>query len=427
MVKPKPPVGDLWAGGEASEAFRQGSLWSEEGAGKPVRIAFRNISPVPLLLCWVSQHGDLKHFYRLEPSSSILETDLVNIQDHFETTVGGHAFCWLYLPEDKLDEVRKAKSLDDTSAIMGGYRAFQECEGGDGDMPVHLVTISRRRKVEEICCQPILGNLRKRKLARLKEEDEEDDEFLTKEDWLVRAKVAEVDPTPLDTTTKVYERKILGGWPVCLEPNWHDGDKKLEKQLAEDLKDAAKLLPDHAREYLRTNCPIWVNASIQFGPKVCPVRGRGCCYHPDKKWLVENGMNEDKHMCVEINDGPHYGKDINLWGPGGVMVHELSHAYHHGMLPRGYDNKEIKECFEAAMKEGLYECVKVHGTQGPEAKAYASSNCMEYFAELSAAFLGGTDETIEYNKWYPFNRKQIQEHDPRAYELLKRVWRIECA
>ena len=95
------------------------------------------------------------------------------------------------------------------------------------------------------------------------------------------------------------------------------------------------------------------------------------------------------------------------------------------MLPDGYENKEIKKCYEEAMKEGLYDCVKVHGTQGPEAKAYACNNCMEYFAELSAAFLGGTDGIEEYNKWFPFNRKQLKEHDPRAYKLLKKVWKID--
>ena len=74
----------------------------------------------------------------------------------------------------------------------------------------------------------------------------------------------------------------------------------------------------------------------------------------------------------------------------GVMVHELSHAYHHRMLPDGYDNKEVKDCYEAAMKEGLYDLVRVHGVQGPTSKAYAASNCMEYFVDLISwvLFLG---------------------------------------
>ena len=50
---------------------------------------------------------------------------------------------------------------------------------------------------------------------------------------------------------------------------------------------------------------------------------------------------------------------------------------------------------------------------------------MEYFAELSAAFLGGLDGEEEYNKWFPFNRKQIKGHDPKAYDMLKRMWGVE--
>lgn len=168
-----------------------------------------------------------------------------------------------------------------------------------------------------------------------------------------------------------------------------------------------------------------MNSSIKYGPRVCPVRGVGCCFHPDKEWLVENGLCPDKAKCIEINDGTGYKKDIHYWGPGGVMIHELSHAYHNRMLNEGYSNKEIQECYNLAMKEGLYECVKVHGPQGPTAKAYACTNCMEYFAELSTAFLGGTDDDAEFNKWYPFNRKQIKEHDPRAYNLLARLWKID--
>jgi len=190
------------------------------------------------------------------------------------------------------------------------------------------------------------------------------------------------------------------------------------------MAEVARHLPSHAVEYLRRNCPVWVNSSIKYGPKQCPVTGKGCCYHPNKTWLVENGLRKDKHMCVEVNSGECYRRDLELWGKGGVLVHEFSHAYHHRMLPNGYDNADIKNCFDQAMKEGIYDCVGVHGKLGPTAKAYACSNAMEYFAELSTAFLGGKTPE-EYNKWYPFNREQLKEHDPRAYNLLCRLWRVK--
>jgi hypothetical protein len=48
---------------------------------------------------------------------------------------------------------------------------------------------------------------------------------------------------------------------------------------------------------------------------------------------------------------------------------------------------------------------------------------MEYFAELSVAFLGGLGKE-EHNKWFPFNRRQIKEHDPEAFEMLQRIWKV---
>ena len=78
------------------------------------------------------------------------------------------------------------------------------------------------------------------------------------------------------------------------------------------------------------------------------------------------------------------------------------------------------------MKDRLYDRVQVHTLDGDkeERRAYACTDPMEYFAELSVAFLGGTgeDEDLEFNKWFPFNRNQLKEHDPRAYRLLKKVW-----
>ena len=163
------------------------------------------------------------------------------------------------------------------------------------------------------------------------------------------------------------------------------------------------------------------------------------CFHPGKPWLEQNGMHAEKCECVELYCAADYRRTRTNWGVGGLLLHEFSHAYHHKACPDGYDNGEIQECYEQAMKEGLYESVRVHGTQGPTAKAYACTNAMEYFAELSTAFLGGTlskqnerggsgksaEEPEEFNKWYPFHREQIREHDPRAYALLKKLWKVD--
>lgn len=79
------------------------------------------------------------------------------------------------------------------------------------------------------------------------------------------------------------------------------------------------------------------------------------------------------------------------------------------------------------MKTGLYDRVKVHGPQGAQspdgkAKAYACTNCMEFFAELSVAYHYNDDGDMEYNKWFPFNRQQLMEYDRKSYDVLAKLW-----
>ena len=250
---------------------------------------------------------------------------------------------------------------------------------------------------------------------------------------LVSVCLTRLDPTPIDTSKKHYDKVILGGWPCNIEPGCFpsdmdipaNGKNLLRTRFESDLEAASKSLPFEAREKLKSSTPIWINKSQSFGPKVAPIKGRAGCFHPGSKWLKRNGMRPDKCGGVEWYDAKHYLSDCDLWGAGGLMLHELSHAWHCLHIEDGYDNEDIINVYKAAMDEGLYDCVRVHGKQGPTCKAYACQDQMEYFAELSVAFLGTEiDEDREHNKWYPFNRRQLREHDPRAYAMLCRMWGV---
>lgn len=477
--------------GSESSAKSDGDSDSDDGHNL-MAVVFRNESPATLLLCWVSETGEPHHFYRLGPSShkkSKTKTELQDVfelfdTDHLENTAAGHAFCLGYVQsEEEIVRVQKSRHLfrrkttqngtngasksnngkrrrnentdnvDDckgtnaASIVIAGYRPFGKrpssafCTTSSSSASalsrkVQLVTIShdspeerhlRRRPVAEkkTTCFPWCLGGRKRLI--------QDEIPLDPRGWRVSARWVRTSSKPYDTTNKLYEECTLGGWPCRLEPNWSNGDEILAQKLERDIRAASLLLPTHARAYLQNHCKIWVNRSLSWGPSACPVRGHGCCYHPSKEWLIHNGLSGEKHMCVEINDAPHYRKDCDLWGIGGVMLHELSHAYHHGMLPNGYANKDIQRCYDLAMKEGLYDSIEYHSGCSSDggamrrstAKAYACTNAMEYWAELSAAFLGGLDDKKEYNKWYPFNREQIQKHDPRAYSMLSHLWKVD--
>jgi len=43
------------------------------------------------------------------------------------------------------------------------------------------------------------------------------------------------------------------------------------------------------------------------------------------------------------------------------------------------------------------------------------SNHKEYFAESTEAYLG-------VNDFYPFVRAELNRHDPRMYQLLRKIW-----
>jgi hypothetical protein len=96
-----------------------------------------------------------------------------------------------------------------------------------------------------------------------------------------------------------------------------------------------------------------VNKSISFGPVANPVIGNTCTYHPHngREWLKANGMRVDKAGGVEIYCAEEYLESRGLWGVGGVLLHELSHAYHDHHCKNGYENEEIRQ---VVIKESFY-------------------------------------------------------------------------
>lgn len=334
--------------------------------------------------------------------------------------------CWtLCSPKHENGEktnLRVATSTDGRSVlcdeVIGAYRpttlSLQKDNDSDSEHRIQVVTITKQRS---------RGFLRGGSCH-----------------YIVRVSEGSLDKTPLDTSDKVYRNVELGGWPVrCEEGLWSNSDHadttfspeqrkeeaKLKDIIAGDLASAVRCLPPAARAALRSDTPIYINRSQKYGPKCAPITARDMCFHSDKSWLIDNGMSERKAGCVEMYQVGSYSRDRHCWGEGGALLHELSHAYHHKCLEEGFDNAEVLACYKRAMKKGLYDKVCVHGLHGPEeCRAYACTNEMEYFAELSAAFLGGLDGDKEFNKWFPHNREQIKEHDPDAYEMLKRVWGV---
>lgn len=432
-------LGEIVVNNQAAKAYKSNKFSSIFNSynNEKVRVIFMNQTNHPLTLCWVNDKGGLHHYYKLNTSTSTVtslssgEIKLCHCNTHMENTFLGHSFIiGKCIDEDMKEDdrdtehtehtdpftkmkkltssnfMRKRKEDQRIGEIIAGYRPTQRSSADDinsNEMFVHLVTISQVPSIFP---------------------------FVKKKAFAITVTKCKIDQTPIDNTKKIYVDMMISGWMCKCEDNLIKDEKfiSVKKRLEEDLQNVTKRVPPKACELLKKNTPIWINKTSKYGPAAAPVAGRGLCFHWEEDWLIMNGEPKTKCGGVELYEAEKYGDDADLWyGKGGVLIHELSHAYHYKFVKDGYKNEEIKACYEAAMEEKLYDAVKVHSKHGEKiCRAYACSNAEEYFAELSTAFLGGVeeDECLEFNKWFPFNRKQIGDHDPRAMKMLEKLWLV---
>lgn len=54
-------------------------------------------------------------------------------------------------------------------------------------------------------------------------------------------------------------------------------------------------------------------------------------------------MSEHKEGGVEMYSAKGYMKSRQLWGCGGLLLHEYSHAFHHKHCLDGYNNALVRK------------------------------------------------------------------------------------
>lgn len=207
--------------------------------------------------------------------------------------------------------------------------------------------------------------------------------------------------------------KINSHWPIWIERPEQEADKavydKAVARLEKTLDQLFSIFPPHSHEKLKT-----VTYYIMRGPKsslggeeaVLRYAGHNSTQHyslHDKRW--NNAIiiyNVDNYLWLSDT----YNKS--------VITHELSHAWHH--LKWGYNHQAITNAWLNSRHSGLYQSVQ--NAQGKTlTPAYASTNHMEYFAELSAIyFIGGV--------YHPFNRPGLKTYDPVGYAMIQTHWQV---
>ena len=208
----------------------------------------------------------------------------------------------------------------------------------------------------------------------------------------------------------------IAGFSIYAEEGAWDASREA---VTADLLAAAARLPGAARAALQASTCVWVSREC------VPADSAHTVYHPRGAagWLIAHRKPRQMAAGIEVCCCTKYMAERTLWAAGGVLLHELSHAYHEQHCAGGFECAAWLANYERAMAERLYESVRCHGPQGANGpiRAYCCTSAAEMFAELSVAF-HGRDAGEETNKWYPFNHAQLVEHDPASSALLNELW-----
>lgn len=218
------------------------------------------------------------------------------------------------------------------------------------------------------------------------------------------------------TTKKVsasYETRKILGWIVHINPkllsDYPEATARALELLEEQLDEIVRVVPETAVVELK-------KVPLYFSPTYRGKRG-GAEFHPDAGWLRKNGRDPDMAKGVEFSNINTFEEEMNRMP--NFALHELAHAYHNRVLPKSFSNPEIEMTFEKAKASGKYDRIeRWYGNGKPNTfeKSYAMTNPMEYFAECTEAF-------FTRNDFYPFNRDDLNRHDPEMFALLEKLWR----
>jgi hypothetical protein len=204
------------------------------------------------------------------------------------------------------------------------------------------------------------------------------------------------------TPASVYDTRTLQGFTLRVAPGVVSsmGGQRALGLLDEKLGTIAAALPPGALAKVR-EVPLWLSVD----DSVCPA----ACYHPSSAWLTENGFEPAKSGGVEITNLSNFVK----WSEQqpSMVLHELSHGYHHQVL--GFGDPEILSAYEALVASKAFESVAY--VSGGARRHYALTSAVEMFAELSESHFGRND-------FAPFDRQELTAQQPALEALMVRKW-----
>lgn len=219
----------------------------------------------------------------------------------------------------------------------------------------------------------------------------------------------------LGSTEKArYQTNNVEGWTVLVNERLLAEEKaatgKALEILRGQLKEIVRVVPAPAVAKLR-------EVTLWFSPEYPGVKPKAE-YHPGAGWLRDNGRNPAMVRGIEFTDIRNFEAEARRMP--NFTLHELAHAYHHRVLPNGFENAEIKAAFKRAKAAKSYDKVERwlgNGKPNTFERAYAMTNPQEYFAETTEAY-------FTRNDFFPFTRDELKRHDPEMEQLVGRLWGV---
>ena len=206
--------------------------------------------------------------------------------------------------------------------------------------------------------------------------------------------------------SKTHETRTIEGWPVQVDkslltkPHKELSETAL-RMLANQLYEIAQRLPAARVEELRT-----VTIRLDRDHALSNMQ-----YHPNRRWLVDNGYDPSLAKVVHIPDASRMVRLLRDYAQPAVVLHELAHAWHDQVI--GFNNPEVREAHRIFVESGKF--ARVLHMSGRQRKHYALTNHKEYFAEMTEAWFGTND-------FYPFIRPELKEVSPETAKLMQLIW-----
>lgn len=205
----------------------------------------------------------------------------------------------------------------------------------------------------------------------------------------------------IEGRTYIVEKQLLDEDPT--------GARKALLRLQKNIDMALEILPLHAHPFVAKQ-QFW----LLYGPKSTGGGvDNGLAYFRPGSPKFNVKRDERWNSVVVVYHAQNYVKLADLWALKSVL-HELAHAYQLEQWPE--KQPDILSAYDTAMAQKLYRNVRNNKGESFEV-AYATTNQLEYFAELSCMFFAQCN-------YQPFNRSELIRYDPGGYDMIRKMWKI---